>query len=129
MPSATLKTTKSGKRFYEIRCHVSRSKGTFTSRWYVPDGWSEKAIQRELAKVSAEFERQCKAGEVLTRADQKAQEAEAQRLAEIEAAKIVTLRQYCKSGNPICSFSLIQASAAASAAPCNGLTSTFKRER
>lgn len=96
MPSSTLKTTKSGKRFYEIRCHVSRSKGTFTRRWYVPDGWSEKAIQRELAKVSAEFERQCKAGEVLTRADQKAQEEEAQRLAELEAAKIVTLRQYCE---------------------------------
>ena len=96
MPSTTLKTAKSGERFYEIRCHVSRSKGTFTRRWYVPGGWSEKAIQRELAKVSAEFERQCKDGEVLTRAEQKAQEAEAKRLADMEAAKIITVRQYAE---------------------------------
>lgn len=96
MASVTKKETKSGKLYYEIRCHVSREKGTITRRWYVPDGWSEKAIQRELAKISAQLDRQCKDGEIVSRAERKAQEAEAQRLAEIEAAKIVTLRQYCE---------------------------------
>lgn len=95
MATTTLQHTTAGKAFYRIRYHAEAGK-TYSRNWYVPDGWSEKAIQRELAKVSAEFERQCKAGEILTRADKKAQEEEARRLAEIEAAKIITLRQYCE---------------------------------
>ena len=83
-------TTKDGREFYKIRVHVSADKPELTMRWYVPDGWSQKAIDRELAKVSAEFERKCKAGEVLSRADRKAQ----QEAAEQEAAKIQTVRQY-----------------------------------
>lgn len=90
MASCKLKTTKAGKRFYEIS--VSRGYGVspFTERWYVPDGWSEKSIQRELNKVASDFERRCHAGEVLTRVQRKErQEQEA-----AEAAKLKTLRQY-----------------------------------
>lgn len=91
MASATLKTTSKGQRFYDIRYHAKDAK-TFATRWYVPAGWSDKAIQRELAKVSAEFERQCKAGEVQTRKDR----IEAGEAAKREEAKILTLRQYCE---------------------------------
>lgn len=101
MASTKLKTTKDGRQFYLIRVHSEYGKAERSTRWYVPEGWSRKAIDRELAKVSAEFERQCKAGEVLTRQERKEKEAaeaaaaEAARLAaEAEAAKIVTLKSY-----------------------------------
>lgn len=90
MPSTTKKTTKSGRVFYEIRVHVSRDRPTLSRRWYPPDGWSAKAIARELAKVSAEFERQCKTGEVISLQERKERDAETER----EASKILTLRQY-----------------------------------
>ena len=90
MASPRLKTTKDGKRFYEIRVSRGRGKSYLTTRWYVPDGWSKKAIGRELAKVSAEFERQVKAGEIISREEQKEKDLEQKR----EAAKILTLKQY-----------------------------------
>ena len=90
MPSTRKKTNKAGQVFYEIRVSRGRGKSYLTKRWYPPEGWSRKAIERELATVAAEFERQCDAGEVITRAEQREREAEAER----EAAKILTLRQY-----------------------------------
>ena len=67
MASTTLKTTKDGKQYYKIRVRMGENNPTLSHNWYVPEGWSKKAIDRELAKVSAEFERQCKAGEVKIR--------------------------------------------------------------
>ncbi len=90
MAYTRLKTTKNGKRFYEIIVSRGRSKSQLSRRWYVPDGWSQKAIERELAAVAAEFERQCDAGEVISRAELKERE---EKEAE-EAAKVLTLRQY-----------------------------------
>ena len=101
MPSTRKMTTKSGKVFYEISVSRGRGKSRLTRRWYAPDGWSKKAIERELAAVSAEFERQCDAGEAISRAEQ--HEKDAREAAEAaakaaqqaaEAAKILTLRQY-----------------------------------
>lgn len=83
-------TTKSGAAYYEIRCQISRDAPEYSTRWYVPDGWSEKAIQRELAKQAAEFERRCHAGEVKTKKQQKAEREEAKRLADA----IQTVKQY-----------------------------------
>ena len=89
MPSTNRQQTKDGRVYYEIRCHVTHDK-ILKTRWYVPEGWSQRAIDRELQKVSAEFERACAAGEVKSRADLKAQrEAE-----ERAAAAILTVRQY-----------------------------------
>lgn len=90
MPSIKLKTTKTGSEYYEIRVSMGRGESQPTMRWPVPDGWSKRAINRELAKVAAEFERKCKAGEHLTR--KAAKEKAAQE--ELEAAKILTLRRY-----------------------------------
>ena len=90
MASTTLMETKDGRRFYKIAVSRGRGKSPYTKRWYVPDGWSRRAIDRELSKVTAEFERQCETGEVFTRAERKEQEDEARR----EAAKLKTLRQY-----------------------------------
>ena len=58
MPSTRKKFNKAGQAFYEIRVSRGRDKSYLTRRWYVPEGWSQKAIDRELASVAAEFERQ-----------------------------------------------------------------------
>lgn len=90
MPSARKKTNKAGKVFYEIRVSRGRGQSYLTRRWYVPDGWSQKAINKELTAVAAEFERQVKAEEVVSRAEAKQKAADEA----AEAAKIQTLKQY-----------------------------------
>lgn len=90
MPSTRRKETKDGRVFYEISVSRGRGKSRLTRRWYAPEGWSQKAIDRELAAVAAEFERQSDAGEVISRAE--AREKAAQEAA--EAARILTLKQY-----------------------------------
>lgn len=90
MASYRKMSTKDGRIFYEISVSRGRGKSRLTRRWYVPDGWSRKAIERELATVAAEFERQSDAGEIISRAEQREREA----LEAAEAAKILTLQQY-----------------------------------
>lgn len=90
MPSTRKLETKDGRVFYEISVSRGRGKSRLTRRWYPPDGWSRKAIERELSAVAAEFERQSDAGEVISRSEQK--ERDAQSVA--EAARILTFRQY-----------------------------------
>ena len=90
MASTKLMTTKDGRRFYKIS--VSRGHGLtpYTMRWYWPDGWSKRAADSELKRRITQFEADCKAGRVLTRAEQK--EKAAQEAA--EAAKLKTVLQY-----------------------------------
>lgn len=90
MASTKLMETKDGKRFYKIS--VSRGYGVtpYTMRWYWPETWSQRTIDRELKKVATEFELKCHNGEVMTRAEEKAKEAEER----AEAAKLRTVRQY-----------------------------------
>lgn len=93
MPSCKLKTTKAGKSLYEISVSRGYGKSPYTKRWYVPDGWSQKSIEKELRKVAAAFERDCKEGKVLTKKEQRAR-TEQERL---EAEKVPTLKQYCET--------------------------------
>lgn len=58
MASTRKLKTKDGREFYEISVSRGRGKSRLTRRWYPPDGWSRKAIERELAAVAADFERQ-----------------------------------------------------------------------
>lgn len=90
MASTKLMETKTGKRFFQICVSRGYGKAPYKKRWYWPEGWSKRTAERELRKVTAEFERACAAGEVLTRADQKQKDAESA----AEAAKLKTLRQY-----------------------------------
>lgn len=90
MASTRKQTTKDGKVFYEISVSRGRGKSRLTRRWYPPEGWSKKSIERELAAVAAEFERQSDAGEVISRAEHREKDAQAK----AEAAKMLTLRQY-----------------------------------
>ena len=90
MPSVRRYETKDGRAYYLIRVRRGREKSALSRRWYVPDGWSQRAIDRELAKVAAEFEREAQAGEVISRAEKRQRAA----LEAAEAAKIQTMRQY-----------------------------------
>ena len=69
MASTVRKTNKSGKIFYEIFAFRRNGKSKLSRRWYVPEGWSQKAIERELARVAAEFERQCHEGIIISNAE------------------------------------------------------------
>ena len=90
MASVKKMMTKDGKPFYKIS--VSRGYGVspYTTRWYVPDGYSQRTIERELRKQVAEFERACAAGEVLSRSERKAKEA----AEAAEIAKLKSVRAY-----------------------------------
>lgn len=105
MASIKLRSTKAGD-YYEIRVKPV-GKPEYSKRWYIPDGWSKRRIDKELATVAAGFERRCNTGEVETRKERAAriareeaeakavQEAEERRKAEEEARKL-TVRQYCE---------------------------------
>ena len=90
MASTKLMETKDGRRFFQISVSRGYGKAPYKKRWYWPDGWSKRTAEREAAKVAAEFERACAAGEVMNRAQEK--EKAAQEAA--EAAKLKTVRQY-----------------------------------
>lgn len=92
MASTRLRTAKDGRPYYEIRCHARGRGGEKSARWYIPEGWSEKAIQRELSKQVTAFESSFLSGNILTREEDKA--ASAAEAAERE--KLKTLRQYAE---------------------------------
>ena len=91
MASARKLNTKDGRILYEIIVSRGRNKCPLTTRWYPPEGWSQKTIDRELEKVKADFERRVKAGEVVSREEEK----ELSRQKALRAAQIKTLKEYC----------------------------------
>ena len=81
---------KDGTEFFEIKVSRGRKKAPLTMRWEPPQGWSRRAIERELNRVAADFERRVNSGEVISRAEQK----ELDRLAELERQKIYTVERF-----------------------------------
>ena len=97
MANAVEKTTKDGKRFYELRAYCSAKKQYYTTRWYVPEGWGSRSIQNELNTQLVNFQNAVNAGEVLSKKEQAAKaEAElaAAEKAAAELAKLKTVKQY-----------------------------------
>lgn len=94
MASTKLMKTKDGREYYRIRVSMGRGKTVLSYNWYVPIGWSKKAIDRELQRVAFDFETKCKSGEVVSRSERKAVEAETEMLRAAEAARIQTFQQY-----------------------------------
>ncbi len=78
MASYSPRKDKSGQIIsYQIKVTRGRDKLTgkqltpFTMTYTPPEGWSKKAIERDLLKVIGEFEAACKRGEVLTKEQEK----------------------------------------------------------
>lgn len=93
MASSRKLFTKDGTPFYEIAVSRGRGKSRLSTRWYPPHGWSQRAIDKELKKQEAAFEKAVKEGKILSKEEQK----ELERVKAEEAAKIKTLKQYCES--------------------------------
>lgn len=97
MASYTARKNKEGEIIsYQIKVSRGRDKVTgkqltpYTMTYTPPDGWSKKAIERDLLKTMGEFESACKRGEVKTKEEAKAaaiQEKEEERRRELEKAK------------------------------------------
>jgi len=68
MASITPRKNKQGEVIsYQIEIYRGRDTSgkklkPFSMNWKVPQGWREKTIQKELNKVAAQFENDCKAG-------------------------------------------------------------------
>lgn len=90
MASISLQTKKDGSRYFLIRVSRGRGLSPYQMRFDWPKDWSEKAARRQAAKVAAQFEIDCKNGQVQSRSE-KAAEA-AQKAA--ERAKLKTVQQY-----------------------------------
>lgn len=79
MASYTARENKQGEIIsYQIKVSRGRDKITgkqltpYTMTYTPPEGWSKKAIERDLLKTMGEFEAACKRGEVKTKQEQKA---------------------------------------------------------
>lgn len=93
-----IQTTKDGRRFWLIQVSMGKGQSLRKSRFYWPEGKNgfpvaESTATRERDRFAAEFERQCKAGEVLSRKEKAEQEAARQ----AELAKIKTVKQYAEN--------------------------------
>lgn len=92
-----LQKTKDGRRFWLIRVSMGKGKSHLKTRFYWPEAKNgypvaESTAIRERDKFTAEFERQCKAGEILNRKEKAEQEAARQ----VELAKLKTVKQYAE---------------------------------
>ena len=107
MASYTARKNKAGEIVsYQIKVTRGRDKLTgkqltpFTTTYTPPEGWSKRAVERDLVRFMGEFEAACKRGEVLTKEQQKQleqeklDEAERQRL---EEARKPTFKRYVES--------------------------------
>ena len=93
MASCTPRRNKAGEIIsYQIKVTRGRDKLTgkqltpFTTTYTPPEGWSRKAIERDLLRAMGEFEAACKRGEVLTK--EQAKERERERLERDRQAQI-----------------------------------------
>lgn len=93
MGNAVLLETKDGRQFYELRAYSKEKRKTYTSRWYIPDGWGSRSIEAELRKQVVNFQNDVDAGKVLSR-----KEKDAARIAAAEAlAKLPTVKEYAEN--------------------------------
>ena len=94
MASYTARKNKAGETVsYQIKVSRGRDKLTgkqltpFTTTYTPPEGWSKKAVERDLIRFMGEFEAACKRGEVLTKEEQKTQAVEQAELVQKEKAE------------------------------------------
>lgn len=93
MAAPRKQTDAKGEVYYLLQVSRGHDKAPYRKRWYPPKGVAQSTVSRELKKATAEFERACAAGEIVTRAEKKEKAvAEA-----AEAAKVKTLRDYCET--------------------------------
>ena len=130
MASVTARKNKAGEIIsYQIKVTRGRDKLTgkqltpYTMTYTPPEGWSKKAIERDLQKKMGEFEAACKRGEVLTKEEQKAQateKAEQIKRQQVEEERKPTFNKYVE-------IFLQEKSATLSAMTVQGYKQSLKR--
>lgn len=93
MASCREKTTKDGKRFYELSAYSKERQRYYYRRWYIPSGWCSRSIESELKKQLVNFQNEVDSGAVLNKKE-KAEREEARRIAE---AALKTVKQYVEN--------------------------------
>lgn len=66
MASIRERKTKNGQSTFQIRVSRGRDIKPFEMTWKAPDGWSRNKVLKEVEKVAAQFEVECKQGFVAT---------------------------------------------------------------
>lgn len=104
MASYTARKNKAGETMsYQIKVSRGRDKLTgkqltpFTTTYTPPEGWSKKAVERDLVRFMGEFEAACKRGEILTKEEQKAhavEQAEQVQREQAEEERKLTFNKY-----------------------------------
>lgn len=104
MASYTARKNKAGKIVsYQIKVSRGRDKLTgkqltpFTTTYTPPDGWSKKAVERDLIRFMVKFEAACNRGEILTKEETKEKlkaDREAEKKAREEEEKHPTFKRY-----------------------------------
>lgn len=92
MASVIRKEHRDGSAYYELRASKGRG-STVTKRYTPPEGVSRKTADRLAQKEAFAFEREVKAGQVLTKKEKAAQAA----AEAAERAKILTVKQFAES--------------------------------
>jgi len=104
--SKTLRTRKDGSRVYEIRVSRGRDPNTgkqltpYSMTWKIPENYSDKKAEREAGKIEGEFIAKCKAGEVLTKKEEKQREqeqAKRRQIERLEQASTPTFEEYVET--------------------------------
>ena len=93
MASGREKTTKDGKRFYELSAYSKEKQRYYYRRWYVPSGWCSRSIKSELDKQLVNFQNEVDSGNILTKKE-KAEREYARKIAE---AALQTVKQYAEN--------------------------------
>lgn len=104
MASYTARKNKAGEVVsYQVKVSRGRDKLTgkqltpYTKTYTPPEGWSKKAIERDLIKFMGEFETACTRGEVLTREQEKEKALEQlkqEKAEQAEETRRPTFRKY-----------------------------------
>ncbi|MGN0360361.1 MAG: tyrosine-type recombinase/integrase [Hominisplanchenecus sp.] len=107
MASITPRKNKAGEVIsYQIKVSRGRDKVTgkqltpYTMTYTPPEGWSARAIEKELQKTAGEFEAACNRGEILTKEEQKEKliaERKAEELAKREEELHPTFKKYSET--------------------------------
>lgn len=101
--SITKRILKDGSRVYELRYPSGNNPATgkplppYTERYKPPATWSDAKAEREARRAEADFIARCKAGQVLTKAEQRQrrkEQAEAAERERREAAAKPTFQSY-----------------------------------
>ncbi|MGM9563543.1 MAG: tyrosine-type recombinase/integrase [Faecousia sp.] len=96
MASIKLQTAKDGTKSYKITYYRASDGARLSTTWHIPEGWSQRAIERKLQAVVAAFAADCNSGKVKSRKEIRELEKQEEERRKAEEAKMKTLRQFCE---------------------------------